>query len=196
VLPGKAVAVSVIDPMLHEWWLRPVNSAMRVGEHSAVVWKRLYFSPFFASFSAFGHVVGPPKALEWPKPMSSISTMTMLGAPLGGLTSKRGGALAFAGVKLGDRLEDRLRDRQDAPLLRRLLPGNGGPCAHVCNSGWKKCAMAAPGPSNVPRHRHRPHFQNAASHVSISLRSERMNYTLRHFFRVLLLTTAADALGA
>jgi len=71
----------------------PRQQRMRVGEHSAVVWKRLYFSPFFASFSALGMWIGPPKALEWPKPMSSISTMTMLGAPLGGLTSKRGGAL-------------------------------------------------------------------------------------------------------
>src|SRR5260370_41106211 len=81
--------------MLQEWWLRPVNSAMRVGEHKAVVWKRLYFRPFLASFSALGMWTGPPNALDWPKPMSSINTMTMFGAPLGGLTSKRGGALAL-----------------------------------------------------------------------------------------------------
>ena len=38
--------------------------------------------------------IGPPNALLAPKPMSSISTMTTLGAPSGALTSKRGGALA------------------------------------------------------------------------------------------------------
>ena len=34
-----------MPPMPTVWWLRPVSSAARVGEHSAVVWKRLYFSP-------------------------------------------------------------------------------------------------------------------------------------------------------
>jgi hypothetical protein len=34
--------------------LRPVSSACLVGEHSAVVWKRLNFRPLAASFSAFG----------------------------------------------------------------------------------------------------------------------------------------------
>ena len=41
VLPGKAVAVSVIEPMLFMWWLRPDSSAVRVGAHKAVVWKWL-----------------------------------------------------------------------------------------------------------------------------------------------------------
>src|SRR5688572_5743250 len=95
LLPGNAVASSMIAPALHEWWFRPVSRAMRVGEHRDVVWKRLYFRPSFASLSAVGMLIGPPNALEWPKPMSSISTMTTLGAPLGGLTSKRGGALAL-----------------------------------------------------------------------------------------------------
>ena len=39
--------------------------------------------------------IGPPKALDWPKPMSSISTMSTFGAPAGALTSNRGGALAL-----------------------------------------------------------------------------------------------------
>ena len=39
--------------------------------------------------------IGPPKALECPKPMSSISTITTFGAPSGALTSKRGGAFAL-----------------------------------------------------------------------------------------------------
>ena len=41
VLPGKAVAISVMPPMLFMWWLRPVSSAARVGEQSAVVWNSL-----------------------------------------------------------------------------------------------------------------------------------------------------------
>src|SRR5205809_5689258 len=39
--------------------------------------------------------MGPPKALDWPNPMSSISTMRMLGALAGALTSKRGGGVAL-----------------------------------------------------------------------------------------------------
>ena len=41
-----------------------------------------------------GISIGPPNALLWPKPMSSISTITTLGAPSGAFTSKRGGAFA------------------------------------------------------------------------------------------------------
>src|SRR5207253_6336735 len=95
VWPGNAVAVSMIEPVLHEWWLRPVSRAIRVGEQRAVVWKRLYFSPWAASFSHVGMFTGPPNALDWPKPMSSSRTMTTFGAPLGALTSNRGGALAL-----------------------------------------------------------------------------------------------------
>src|SRR5712691_4735863 len=40
-------------------------------------------------------LMGPPKALDWPKPMSSISTIRTLGALAGALTSKRGGGVAF-----------------------------------------------------------------------------------------------------
>jgi hypothetical protein len=71
-----------------------VSSATRVGLHSAVVWKRLYFKPELASRSSVGILIGPPNALECPKPMSSISTITTLGAPCGALTSERGGAFA------------------------------------------------------------------------------------------------------
>src|SRR6476661_8559047 len=60
--PGADVAISVIPPIPTEWWLRPVSIAWRVGEQSAVVWKRLYFSPLAASRSATGVAQGPPKA--------------------------------------------------------------------------------------------------------------------------------------
>ena len=73
------------------WWLRPVSSACRVGEQSAVVWKRLNLSPLAASRSAFGVLTGPPKALEAPKPTSSISTIRTFGAPSGGRSGSIGG---------------------------------------------------------------------------------------------------------
>ncbi len=41
VLPWNAVASSMMAPALFTWWFRPVRSAVRVGEHRAVVWKRL-----------------------------------------------------------------------------------------------------------------------------------------------------------
>ena len=73
------------------WWLRPLSSAARVGEQSAVVWKRLNFSPPAARRSAFGVAHGPPNALEAPNPTSSSSTTSTLGAPAGGRSSSIGG---------------------------------------------------------------------------------------------------------
>jgi hypothetical protein len=43
-----------IAPALFEWGLRPVKRAVRVGEQSAVVWKRLYLSPWLAILSSVG----------------------------------------------------------------------------------------------------------------------------------------------
>src|SRR4029450_6434450 len=82
--PGDPPAISVMQPIPAEWWFRPVRSAWRVGEHRAVVWKRLYFRPPAASFSAFGVWQGPPKALEEPNPASSMRTIRTFGARLGG----------------------------------------------------------------------------------------------------------------
>ena len=43
---GSAMSLSsVIFAWLAEWWLRPVFSACRVGEHRAVVWNWLYIRP-------------------------------------------------------------------------------------------------------------------------------------------------------
>src|ERR1700733_3505485 len=80
-----------MPPMLQEWWLRPVSRAWRVGEQRAVVWKRLYFRPFAASFSAFGVWHGPPNALAEPNPASSSRMSRTLGAPLGGRSCSIGG---------------------------------------------------------------------------------------------------------
>ena len=95
MLPGKAVELSMIEPVLTVWWFRPVLSALRVGEHSAVVWKLLKRRPDWASWSIVGVRMGPPNVLGPPKPTSSISTITTLGAPLGALTSNRAGGLAL-----------------------------------------------------------------------------------------------------
>jgi hypothetical protein len=77
--------------MLTVWWLRPDRSAARVGEHNAVVWKRLKRSPAAASRSAFGVSHGPPNALDAPNPVSSIRTMRTFGAPSGGRSGSMGG---------------------------------------------------------------------------------------------------------
>ena len=39
--PGSGVDISLVTPIPTEWWLRPVISACRVGEHSGVTWNRL-----------------------------------------------------------------------------------------------------------------------------------------------------------
>src|SRR3954454_15444787 len=88
--PGAAVASSVMTPIPTEWWLRPDSSAARVGAHSAVVWKRLYFKPLPARRSAGGVAHGPPNALDAAKPTSSSKTTSTLGAPAGG----RSGSIA------------------------------------------------------------------------------------------------------
>ena len=85
----------MIEPVLTVWWFRPVLSALRVGEHSAVVWKLLKRRPDCASRSIVGVRMGPPNVLGPPKPTSSISTITTLGAPSGALTSNRAGGLAL-----------------------------------------------------------------------------------------------------
>src|SRR5262245_14382511 len=73
--------------MPHVWWLRPVSSAARVGEQSAVVLNWLYLSPLLATRSKFGVGIGPPNVLAAPKPVSSVMMSRTLGAPLGAVTS-------------------------------------------------------------------------------------------------------------
>src|SRR6476620_7076673 len=83
-----------MTPIPTVWWLRPVSKAARVGAHSAVVWKRLYFRPFPASRSAVGVAHGPPNALEAAKPTSSSRTTSTFGAPAGGRSGSIGGNVA------------------------------------------------------------------------------------------------------
>src|SRR5262245_29021043 len=74
-------------PMPTLWWLRPVRSAARVGEQSAVVWNSLYLRPLLAKRSSVGVGIGPPKALAAPKPVSSVMISKTLGARFGAVTS-------------------------------------------------------------------------------------------------------------
>jgi hypothetical protein len=53
----------------------------------------VYFNPPPASRSAVGILTGPPKALEAPKPTSSIRTTSTLGAPGGGRNGSNRGKL-------------------------------------------------------------------------------------------------------
>ena len=78
------MAISVIPAIATVWWLRPDNSAARVGEQIAVVWKRVYCNPFAASRSNVGVSHGPPNTDDAPNPTSSISTTNTFGAPAGG----------------------------------------------------------------------------------------------------------------
>src|SRR5262245_23968826 len=87
VYPGYPVANSVMLPIPVEWWLRPVRSAERVGEHRAVVWKLLYLSPRRTTRSRLGVGMGPPKELAAPKPVSSVMMSRTFGAPLGAVTA-------------------------------------------------------------------------------------------------------------
>ncbi len=85
----------MIPPIPTVWWFRPERSAARVGEQSAVVWKRVNLSPPAASRSAVGVAHGPPNALDEPNPASSIRTIRTLGAPSGACTGSIGGNFAL-----------------------------------------------------------------------------------------------------
>ena len=84
--PGKPEDSSPIEPKPTAWWLRPVSSAARVGEHSAVTWNRLNRTPSSAIRVMAGDAIGPPNALGFPNPASSTRTSSTLGAPSGGVT--------------------------------------------------------------------------------------------------------------
>lgn len=68
-----------------------MSSAWRVGEHNAVVWKRLNLSPSPARRSKVGVRHGPPNALAEPNPASSSMGTSTFGAPAGGRNGSIGG---------------------------------------------------------------------------------------------------------
>ena len=63
-------------------------------------------------FSRFGILIGPPKVLEAPKPMSSISTTTTFGAPCGAFHFPARGRLCVAGIQFLVGLSGGFLDRQ------------------------------------------------------------------------------------
>jgi hypothetical protein len=87
--------------------------------------------------SSVGIGTGPAEAAGTPKPMSSISTITTLGAPLGALTSKRGGALTLK-LKLVKKCQsfaiknfhDNLRHCDLPRLYRKLQSLRGWGASH------------------------------------------------------------------
>src|SRR6266567_6168441 len=83
VYPGNGPGNSATVPKPTRWWLRPVSSPARVGEHTAVTWKRLYVSPICCTRVRFGVSIAPPKVLGAPKPASSIRTIRTFGASSG-----------------------------------------------------------------------------------------------------------------
>ena len=103
VYPGADVAISEIPAKPTVWWLRPVSSAARVGEHKAVVWNRLYFNPPHDSLSRVGVLIGPPNADDAPKPTSSIRTINTFGALAGGRNGSIGGNFADGSLALNGR---------------------------------------------------------------------------------------------
>ena len=134
VYPGAAVAISVMAPIPTAWWLRPVNSACRVGAHRAVVWNREKDRPLSANRSAEGVRHGPPKTLAAPKPTSSSRITSTLGAASGGRTgtigsntargslasSKTGPAYSLSGI---GRIERSTTHSLVANDNRATLPG-------------------------------------------------------------------------
>ena len=77
-----------MPPMPTEWWLRPVSSACRVGEHSAVVWNRLNFSPPRREPLGGRRRARAAERARRPEPTSSSSTTSTFGAPAGGRSGR------------------------------------------------------------------------------------------------------------
>lgn len=85
---GEAVDCSATTPKPTEWWLRPVSSAARVGEQSAVEWKFVKRRPLVATQSRAGVGITPTKVDGAAKPTSSVMIKRMFGASLGGVAGQ------------------------------------------------------------------------------------------------------------
>src|SRR3954468_6576022 len=69
------------------WWLRPVSSDARVGEHNDVVWKLVKRRPFSAKPSNVGVSRSEPKQPSCENPTSSSTTTNTFGASCGAVRS-------------------------------------------------------------------------------------------------------------
>src|SRR4051812_24631012 len=149
-----------MTPIPTVWWLRPVSKAARVGAHSAVVWKRLYFRPFRANRSAVGVAHGPPNALEAANPTSSSRTTSTFGARAGG----RSGSIA------GNFAAGSFASRGTSPSYGRSGIGR------TSRERWSLIRYSSPGPhESGPRDRVQPFTGRRLSpaHLSASHREGR-----------------------
>ena len=95
--------------------------------------------------------IGPPKALDWPKPMSSISTISTFGRPVGAFTSNRGGAFALRassvviGVSFGSGIGSTVRSSVSGAAFSSDFCWSA-----ISRSVWRVLNAAIP-PSNAPR---------------------------------------------
>src|SRR5262245_26801452 len=173
----------MMTPVEQLWWLRPVMRAARVGEHSAVVWKRLYLIPRLASLSNVGVGIGPPKVLAAPKPTSSVMMSKTFGAPLGALTSLGKSGLDVRAMRSIWPLNGASglgRDSSGCSLGAGFAPGwplaspppagaTAGSCAsagcHIRPPRW----AATANPSSDPSPRYATHLSLLSLMVSVSL---------------------------
>src|SRR5262245_50942214 len=77
------------------WWLRPVRNVDRVGEHNAVVCHCEYIKPRSASFCSVGMLMPPPNGDHAARPVSSYSTIKILGAPSRAVRNVNGSQSGF-----------------------------------------------------------------------------------------------------
>ena len=123
----------MIAPALLVWWLRPVRSATRVGEHSAVVWKRLYFSPWLASRSSVGIGIGAAERARVAEADVVDQEDDDVRRALRRLHLEARRRLGVARVELGGQRVVRLRDRQHRAV--DAARGRGAGAAVCCGSG-------------------------------------------------------------
>src|SRR5215470_2239480 len=145
--PGKPVAISEITPKPTEWWLRPVMSAARVGEHSAVEQKLVKRSPLAATRSSVGVGTTPPKVDGALKPTSSVMMSRIFGAPFGGTTRAGQAGLdcnAFSSISPWNRCGGAGRY-----LPSIVVVAHGDPGGHAGS-----CASAAANPMIAPITKH------------------------------------------
>src|SRR5215470_6822822 len=89
---------------------------------------------------------GPPNALDWPKPMSSIRTMRTLGAPAGAFTSKRGGGVALRasssviGGYVGSGIGNTVRSVGSTMRAGALPCGTAGPTVNTASASAQPSA--------------------------------------------------------
>ena len=110
-----------------EWWLRPVSSAWRVGEHSAVVWKRLYLSPLSASRSAVGVDAGPAEGARGAEAavVDEDDEHVRRAVRRAQRLDRREGGVGILGVVGDQAIVGPVGDRQDVALHVARLPARG-----------------------------------------------------------------------